>query len=148
MNPKVNRSLADKTFDNIDHALGRPVDPMTESYRDHFAATGELAAEMAKSPYWNASKRPTDPGAMRYFYVSLEGRKALKKHLQEIGDEHKTYEVWFEGFPSVVAAQTAAKARYAAWLRVSDCAPDLTFIDFSRKSRVRRPGADEAAQQV
>lgn len=35
-NPTVNRYLKDKAMDHIDHALGRPVDPLRESYRNHF----------------------------------------------------------------------------------------------------------------
>ncbi|WP_319533384.1 hypothetical protein [uncultured Cohaesibacter sp.] len=38
INHSVNRSLDDKAMDAIDHALGRPVDPMSESYRNYYCA--------------------------------------------------------------------------------------------------------------
>lgn len=53
----------------------------------------------------------------------------------------KGYEYSVDGLDgiSTVVGQTAGKARYAAWLRLQDCFPDLRLIDV----RVRRsPSSD------
>ena len=40
----VNRYLADPAMDDVDHALGRPLDPMRESYRNRYAVDAGDAA--------------------------------------------------------------------------------------------------------
>ena len=52
---KVNRYLKDKAMDRIDHALGRPLNPLAETFRNHFAVEAEdtFAAEMRTSPHWD-----------------------------------------------------------------------------------------------
>lgn len=134
-NPRVNRDLKDEAMNRIDHALGRPVDPLGETYRDYFATDGQLADEMAASAYWKERGRRGD---MRFFGVTEAGRKALAAHLKEIGGPYRAFAVSFDGHESVVAAPTASGAKYKVWLDASDCRPDLRFRDFVRAARVRR----------
>jgi hypothetical protein len=74
-NPSVNRYLKDKPMDRIDHALGRPIWPMRETYRNHYAtdATGTLAIDFAFSAHW---QQRGQSGDMAFFAVTLAGRKA------------------------------------------------------------------------
>jgi hypothetical protein len=138
MSRQVNRSLKDKAFDHIDHALGRPVDPMVESYRNHFAtdAGSKEGKAFAASPYWD-THGSSEPGRMAYFFVTQAGRVALKQHLKEIGDKNRLYDVSYLGQTQAVVAQSAAKARYSLWLDISDCFCDLKFRDFCRQATVR-----------
>lgn len=138
MAKQVNRSLKDMAMDRIDHALGRPVDPMTESYRNYFAtdAGSKLAKEFDASPYW-ARNMHVAPGDMAFYHVTDEGRAALRRHLREIGDKHRLYEVTYEGRTETVVAVSAAKAKYRLWLSVSDCFQELTFGRFCRAATVR-----------
>jgi len=122
-------------MDHIDHALGRPLDPMTESYRNYFAVSGgPLADEMAASPFWHEG-RPS--GTMRFFAVTDEGRKALASHLREIGDKHRAYSITFDGHVNTVIATSRSKAKYSYFLDLSDVCSDLTFKDFSSRASVR-----------
>ncbi|MHA4731227.1 hypothetical protein [Ensifer adhaerens] len=108
-NPSVNRYLKDKSMDHIDHALGRPVDPMGETYRNHFA-TG-VDSQEAKA--FGASENWELDGLVRgmaYFSVTDAGRKALADHLTQIGDKHRLYDVTYEGQTQAVVALSAAKA--------------------------------------
>lgn len=131
----VNRCLKDKAMDRIDHALGRPVDPMSKTYRDHYAADGaELGAELTASPHWRPGGQAL---GMQFFYVTQEGRAALAAHLREIGDPHRTYRVRFQGDEWFVAAKSHGKARYQSYLDIADCWPDLTFGEFCRGTSVR-----------
>lgn len=138
MSKKVNRFLKDKAMDRIDHALGRPVDPMVEGYRNHFATDSgsELAKEFDASPYWALHERVV-PGGMAFYHVTDEGRAALRRHLKEIGDKHRLYEVTYQGQTETVVAISAAKAKYRLWLSVSDCFQELTFGRFCRAATVR-----------
>lgn len=133
---QVNRYLKDKAFDHIDHALGRPVDPMCETYRNHYAVDADSAegVEMAASPYWQDHGLA---GRLRMLSVTTEGRKALASHLREIGDRNRLYTVSFDGFELPVVATTRAKARYKKWLEINDCYPDLSFRKFQSEARVR-----------
>jgi hypothetical protein len=133
---QVNRSLKNKAFDHIDHALGRPVDPMADTYREYFATdrSSALAAEFRSSPHWEEG---SGDGKMSYFYVTQAGRRALADHLREIGDPFRTFIVTYCGYPETVAATTPAKARYSRYLSISDVCPDLTFKDFCKNASVR-----------
>ncbi len=132
---QVNRSLADKRMDNIDHALGRPLDPTAETYRNFYTTGAALADEMAASPFWIEGRRGKD---MRCFSVTDEGRKALADHLREIGDRHRAYAVTFDGHEQSVIAVSAGKARYDYFLTIRDVIPDLRFKDYCRRTSVRR----------
>ena len=133
---QVNRYLENKAMDHIDHALGRPVDPMGETYRNYFYVIGdsELRQEMAASPHWTDDNGKGD-GC--YFSVTDEGREALFEHLRAIGDKHRRWIVSHAGYETEVIATTAGKARYSYWLDVSDTDDDMTFGKFQKSSKVR-----------
>ena len=78
---QVNRSLADPNMDDIDHALGRPKDPLGETYRNHYAAdaSSPTARRMSSSPYWINSGR--NSGTLKIFSVSQQGKQALADYL-------------------------------------------------------------------
>ena len=79
---RVNRLLADKMMDRIDHALGRPIDPLAPTYRDHFAAPIDppcIAAELALSPFWDDCGKTL---GQHYFCVNQKGREALAAYLE------------------------------------------------------------------
>ncbi|WP_323009502.1 hypothetical protein [Paracoccus sp. (in: a-proteobacteria)] len=132
---QVNRYLKDKAMDRIDHALGRPLNPLAKTYRDHYAAgaDGDIARDMAASPHWKAGG---SDGQMQWFFVTREGREALRDHLREIGDRHRLYVVVWDGMEMPCVATSPSKARYRKWLDVSDCC-NVSFKDFCRAARVR-----------
>lgn len=78
---EVNRQLIDDEMDRIDHALGRPLAPMGETSRNVFATTGEEADEMAASAYWHELPAPAGYSDLRFFRVTLKGRKVLAAYL-------------------------------------------------------------------
>lgn len=135
-NPPVNRHLEDEAIDHIDHALGRPLFPLRESYRNYFATSprGDLAATFERSPYW---ERTATVGDMAYFGVTDAGRQVLAAHLASIPRKWRAFEVSFAGFSEIVPAATAGKARYSRYLAITDVLPDLSFAEFARKSSVR-----------
>lgn len=128
---EVNRYLENKAMDHIDHALGRPLDPMQESYRNYFATYGD---EFADSPHWVMTGKQGD---MVWYSVTDTGRAALRDHLREIGDPNRAYVIQFDGYERRVIAKSAGKAKYSYWREVSDSGPDLTFGDFCKRARVR-----------
>lgn len=133
---QVNRYLKDKSMDHIDHALGRPVDPRAETYRNYFYVIGEtdLRRDMSASPHWQSNGTTADG---EYFSVTDEGRAALADHLKAIGDKNRRWIVSYAGYQMEVVATTAAKARYSKWLDISDTDDSLTFGRFQRSSKVR-----------
>lgn len=135
-NPTINRYLTDKALDRMDHALGRPMWPLKETYRNHYAIGIEsmMAAEFAWSPHWNFDG-VSDCG-MAYFSVTDAGRQALAAWLKE-HDPHRAYQITFEGHSWVVPAKSRGKAKYEAWLKISDSWSELTFGQFLRDARVR-----------
>ncbi|TCN30296.1 hypothetical protein [Sinorhizobium americanum] len=139
-NPSVNRSLKDKDFDRIDHALGRPVDPMRETYRNHFAVEigTRLASSFSHSTHWRLDGAREE---MAFYSVTREGRQALAEHLKVIGDPWKSYEVQFNGFATIVSAISSGNAKYQKYLDISDCYPSLSFGKFVREATVRRVDA-------
>ena len=134
----VNRYLDDKAMDHIDHALGRPVDPMGETYRNYFAIDSDcaLADQFRSSGHWH-ERGGVD--TISYFTVTKEGRAALADHLKQIGDKNRLYRVWFNGEEmSPVIATSHAKARYRKFLEFDD---GQTFGEFCRSTRVRLAGS-------
>lgn len=133
---QVDRYLEDKAMDHIDHALGRPVKPMEETYRNYFYVVGDTALRraMAASPHWRSSGNAGDG---EYFAVTDEGRRALVKHLKKIGDQNRKWLVSWGGYEMLVVATSRAKARYSKWLDISDVDESLTFARFQRESKVR-----------
>lgn len=139
-NPSVNRYLKDKAFDHIDHAIGRPVDPMRESFRNYFA-TGvgsQDAVRFLASAHWQCDGTQ---GRMAYFSVTTAGREALRDHLASqavtMGKPWRAYAVEFNGLTDTIPARSRGQARYLRFLGISDCYPSLTFGQFARKASVR-----------
>lgn len=135
-NPTVNRCLRDKEMDLIDHALGRPMWPMRETYRNHFATDAESgrAIDFTFSLHW---EKTAQSGDMAFFSVSMAGRKALAEHLKTLEEPWRAFEVSFDGFTTVVPAKSRSKAIYSYFLDVSDGWDDLTFGEFIRNARAR-----------
>ncbi|WP_313443177.1 hypothetical protein [Novosphingobium sp.] len=133
---QVDRYLENKAMDHIDHALGRPVDPLAESYRNYFYVIGDtdLRRDMAASPHWEGDGKG---GEGEYFFITDEGRAALAAHLKAIGDKHQRWIVSYAGYEMEVIATTRAKARHSKWLSISDVNESLTFGEFQRNSKVR-----------
>lgn len=134
---RVDRYLADKAFDRMDHALGRPLDPCGQTYRNYYAEDEDsaLAAEMRGSPHWGGGGAVC---GMAFFHATDEGRRALAAHLKAINDPHRAFVVSFDGFRRAVVSTSPGKAKYAYWLAISDSWSELTFSDFLRSARVRR----------
>ena len=133
---QVNRYLENKAMDHIDHALGRPVDPLGETYRNYFYVVGdtELRRYFAGSPHWQSQGEVTNG---EYFAVTDDGREALATHLKRIGDRNRRFIVSWGGYEMEAVAETPAKARYRKWLDISDTDGSLTFAKFQRQSKVR-----------
>lgn len=135
-NPKVNRYLRDKAMDRIDHALGRPVWPLRETYRNHYATTSADAMCFEANPHWEfcgAQDR------MAFYAVTDAGRQALSDYLEtlDVDERHRAYVVTYEGYESTIPARSRSHARYANWLRISDSFSELTFGEFIKNSSVR-----------
>ncbi|TWD54517.1 hypothetical protein FB480_103429 [Agrobacterium vitis] len=150
-NPSIDRSLDDKEMDHIDHALGRPFDPLGETARNYFVTStnSTLARQFAASPNWKKGRH--DAYGTAAFHVTEAGRKALSNHLKEIKDPHKAYEVIVGSRLSLDGAHTmvlvdksASAAKYAAFLRFSDSS-DLSFRDFLKGISVRRANVGSAS---
>lgn len=134
-NPTVNRYLRDKAMDHIDHALGRPVWPLRESYRNYFAADSASAMDFDASPYWEL--RNSTPFDVVYYSVTDNGRRALAEHLAGLDQKWRAYVVSFDDWSVVVPALNRHKAKYACFLRLTDTQPSLSFKTFALYSRVR-----------
>jgi hypothetical protein len=84
-NPSVKRHLKDPHLDRIDHALGRPLDPMRETFRNHYAvgANSAVAAALQSSEHWQSGAQL---GPLVVFHVLPSGRAALRDYLCEIAE--------------------------------------------------------------
>lgn len=139
-NPSVNRYLKDKAFDHIDHALGRPVNPLAESYRNYFATSADSAEAKAfeASDYW---ERGGIGNGMAYYNVTQAGRLALRAHLESqavtMGKPWRAYVVSFNGYSDTIPAKSRGQARYLRFLNISDIYPSLKFGEFCREASVR-----------
>lgn len=133
-NPTVNRYLKDKALDLIDHALGRPIFPLKETYRNYYATgtDSKLAKEFSKSLHWRKSGQNGD---MAYFAVTELGRHALADHLKLLPD-NKIFVVSYWEWSKIVTAKSRSAARYDVYRDVSD-AFDVPFVDFLKASSVR-----------
>lgn len=131
---QVQRCIEDPDMRRIYHALGRPLDPMQETYRNYFAECSgtALSAQMRASRHWDNG---TTRGDLTYFRVTAAGRAALVAHLKATGDRWRRYVIRWNGFNMDICERTRGKAVYAAWLRVSD-SYDVTFGAFVREVRM------------
>lgn len=79
---EMNRVLDDPFYDNIDHALGRPKDPLGPTYRNYYAApTGDpVELEMAASNKWEIVHTQND--GLKIYAVTHQGRWALHNYLK------------------------------------------------------------------
>lgn len=127
----VNRQLADPEMDRIDHALGRPFDPLGPVSRNYYYGN---AGETFRAPNWQVVTLSTYAGPCAS--VTMEGRKALADYLKQCGDPLRHFVVAWDGLELDVLANTHGMAKYQAWLRVSDCR-DLAFRDFMKDARAR-----------
>ncbi len=139
----VNRCLSDKAMDKIDHALGRPIDPLAETHREHYCVDkGSSEADIFRaSPHWDAGEPSDLNQSLAWFYVNRAGREALAAHLKQIGDPYRAFIVRYgdDGeWEDRVVAKSASAARYRKFLDVRDAYPDLTFLEFCATARVRR----------
>ncbi|EAP88632.1 hypothetical protein OA2633_00035 [Oceanicaulis alexandrii HTCC2633] len=136
MTPTVNRTLKNAGFDHIDHALGRPVDPMADTYRDYYAlnADSQRVTEFAASPHW---ERGSIGGGVVVFHVTDAGRKALAEHLKSIADPWRLYAVTFQGFTTHVSGKSHSCAKYGHYLDIADALSDLTFGEYLKGARCR-----------
>lgn len=136
---EVNRRLDREDMDHIDHALGRPVDPLGETYRNNYAIYADTPDEkhFRNSPYWTLA---AERGDMRFYRVNDAGRAALAEHLREAGEVYKLYSITFAGHTSTISAKSPGKAKSEYWRQISDCFPDMTFFDFLRAASVRVAG--------
>ncbi len=118
MQLRVNRYLRVPAMDHIDHALGRPLDPMAPTYRNHYAAHADSveAGVFRVSKHWRETG--VIPGGLICFQVTDEGRVALKKHLALIADPHRAYAIEFDGHVSTRIAKSPGAARYDFWADV------------------------------
>ncbi|WP_176083150.1 hypothetical protein [Martelella sp. HB161492] len=135
MSTTVNRHLSDPHFNRIDHALGRPVDPLAETYRSHYAIqeVDQRFTELASSPHW---ERGQTVNGLTFFYVTESGRKALAEHLLSIKDRNRLFVVTWRGMPAEYATTTGRKAKAAAWRDARDAFPSLKFGEFVREATV------------
>lgn len=135
-NPTVNRWLKDRAMDRIDHALGRPVWPLRETYRNHFATTSADAMDFEGNPHWEFCG---SQDRMAFYAVTAEGRQALADYLAtlDVDQQHRAYVVTYGGYERVVPAKSRAHARYSYFLEISDSFSELTFGDFIKASSAR-----------
>jgi len=82
-------------FERMHHALGRPRDPLIETYRNRFGTPGNshLASRFRELPeYWEEpGAQPGDDGGpkMRYFAVTDAGRAALARAILERPEKYR-----------------------------------------------------------
>lgn len=142
-NIRVDRYLENKAMDHIDHALGRPLNPLGETFRNYYA-TGSRAFE--GDPNWQL-EGVSEKSGMRYYSVTDEGRQALADHLKAIGSKDRAFLVTVEIDGIIdewaVVARSRSKARYSRYRDLVDVFPDLTFGAFCRRSTCR---LDEACR--
>lgn len=132
--PQVNRQLKDDAFDHIDHALGRPPNPLANTFRNYFAVEeGTDAESFRASPHWQCDGLR---GNMLYFSVTDAGRKALRDYLSAASETTKVFEIEWGGYRTTEVAPSRGQARYRKWLSISDVS-DVSFKDFMATARIR-----------
>ena len=136
MTPTVNRTLEDKHFDAIDHALGRPLDPLADTYRDHYCLYADSPERSAfeRSAHWTSGRNFCGEVL---FKVTQAGRDALAAHLKSIADPWRLYAVTYDGFTAHVSGKTHSDAKYSHYLDVADALSDLSFGEYLKGARCR-----------
>ena len=132
-------------MDAIDHALGRPVDPMVETYRNRYVtgANDKTALAFRTSSHWREYRISDDTAG---FEVTAAGREALRDHLKEINDPWRLYVVSYDGYDMEQVGKSRGNAKYRKWCAITDAFPDLPFTVFCSTARVRlsRPNTPES----
>ena len=79
---EMNRVLDDPFYDNIDHALGRPKDPLGKTARNIYqvAHVDEASLSRFANPYW---ERIFATDTLSTFVVTHQGRWALHNYLKK-----------------------------------------------------------------
>ncbi len=130
-NLRVDRYLENQAMDHIDHALGRPLDPLGETYRN-FYATGSRRFD--GDPNWTLVE--ITKGGTRVYSVTDEGRQALAEYLKASGSKHRAFlvSVEIDGIVDdrTVVAENEADACWGRYLDIVDVLPDLSFDEFLR----------------
>ncbi|MCE8421278.1 hypothetical protein LZ190_21915, partial [Rhodovulum sulfidophilum] len=129
-------------MDRIDHALGRPFDPLGETCRNRYVvnSNSETAAELFNSLHWKYQGGAGASGLV-CFQVTQTGREALLEHLRANARNSQLFSVTFDGAEcSPVVAETRGKAVYAAFLNIRDGC-DITFSEFCRRASVQLVGS-------
>lgn len=139
----VDRYLSNETFDHIDHALGRPIDPLGDTYRNRYVidVRNPEVSDFRSSPFWKEDGRIGD---MIYFRVTDHGALALFAHLKQIGDPHRLFVVSYDdphqefGGEIVleVVGASHGKARYTAYHR-HGFSDHMNFGFFCKHTKVR-----------
>ena len=131
-----NRNLNDSRIDALDHALGRPTNPLAECSRNFFGVSvgSDQAAKMKADPYWTHTR---DFMGTSGFSVSPDGKKALYYYLKSNWIPPKRYDVTWNGSTRNVSADKPSKAKYTAWL---DMDIDLPFGEYVRTASARVAG--------
>ena len=83
MQKSVNRYLGEIDIDAVDHALGRPINPLGDTYRNHYCIPKDCdqAKQMAASDWWRATYKINNDRDI-IFQVTQTGRQALADHLK------------------------------------------------------------------
>lgn len=128
-------------FDDMHHALGRPVGPHVVPYRNYFATNtgGPDALRFEDTGLW--IKGQGVPGGLTYYHVSEEGIRCVMAWIAEKNQSAglRAYAVSGGGLSAskTVMARTRSAAKYAVWLEFSDVV-DFSYGDWlSRGPRVR-----------
>lgn len=132
---QVNRSLEDNAMDKLDHALGRPFVPWSETSRNFFGVKVGSADAIAMKidPNWVHTR---DFMGTSGFAVSDKGKSALVSYLESNGQIPRLFIITFNGNNlGPIHAKTHSKAKYAKWLGWDTS--DISFGDFCKATKVR-----------
>lgn len=135
MGHTVRRCLEDPSLDEVDHALGRPFDPLGDTSRDHIAAQPGSKSDLAlaESTWWE--RAPGTPYGLHLYRVTGAGREALAAYLAKTS-KHRLWVVRWRGYTWEVVATTLGKARFQGWTSVTDSYPSLAFVQFLTESKI------------
>ncbi|MEL7281330.1 MAG: hypothetical protein AAGK79_13300 [Pseudomonadota bacterium] len=131
---QVNRYIKDNpALDDVDHALGRPLNPF-DTYRNHYATDcPDKIAEFEASEWWDVGQ---NHAGMTFCQVSDVGRKALAQELSKAETYGRRYELTCDRWdgPAYIMAKSPSAAKYAAYIEAD---LDWPFMEFCEGLRVR-----------